>query len=154
MVAPIWIISKGILCLYRMQRGHLRSLRNDQHHWGSPTRITCFWSSGHTIGTVAWNASIRASRRMYEIGLSCGMSKKEQEDDNRGGNEQADNGPVDDEHRRQKCRGWTCILRYSSCKSIYSPLSKRWVHTTIGCGKQGFPSAQPYLSHTIRTVSS
>ncbi|PKX95786.1 hypothetical protein P174DRAFT_366768, partial [Aspergillus novofumigatus IBT 16806] len=21
-------------------------------------------------------------------------------------------------------------------------------HTTIGCGKQGFPSAQPYLSHT------
>lgn len=41
---------------------------------------------------------------MYEIGLSCGMSKKEQEDDNRGGNEQADNGPVDDEHRRQKCR--------------------------------------------------
>ncbi|KAJ5946383.1 hypothetical protein N7454_003222 [Penicillium verhagenii] len=22
------------------------------------------------------------------------------------------------------------------------------VHTTIGCGKQGFPSAQPYLSHT------
>ncbi|KAJ5951273.1 uncharacterized protein N7479_009686, partial [Penicillium vulpinum] len=24
------------------------------------------------------------------------------------------------------------------------------VHTTIGCGKQGFPSAQPYLSHTPR----
>ncbi|PKX91516.1 hypothetical protein P174DRAFT_373992 [Aspergillus novofumigatus IBT 16806] len=22
------------------------------------------------------------------------------------------------------------------------------LHTTIGCGKQGFPSAQPYLSHT------
>ncbi|KAJ5724840.1 hypothetical protein N7493_006568 [Penicillium malachiteum] len=22
------------------------------------------------------------------------------------------------------------------------------VHTTTGCGKQGFPSAQPYLSHT------
>ncbi|KAJ5415247.1 hypothetical protein N7465_003942 [Penicillium sp. CMV-2018d] len=22
------------------------------------------------------------------------------------------------------------------------------IHTTIGCGKQGFPSAQPYLSHT------
>ncbi|KAJ5884525.1 hypothetical protein N7504_012097 [Penicillium tannophilum] len=22
------------------------------------------------------------------------------------------------------------------------------VHTTIGCGEQGFPSAQPYLSHT------
>ena len=22
------------------------------------------------------------------------------------------------------------------------------VHATIGCGKQGFPSAQPYLSHT------
>ena len=21
-------------------------------------------------------------------------------------------------------------------------------HTTTGCGKQGFPSAQPYLSHT------
>ncbi|EYE94544.1 hypothetical protein EURHEDRAFT_457544, partial [Aspergillus ruber CBS 135680] len=21
-------------------------------------------------------------------------------------------------------------------------------HTTIGCGEQGFPSAQPYLSHT------
>ncbi|KAJ5427080.1 hypothetical protein N7465_002150 [Penicillium sp. CMV-2018d] len=24
------------------------------------------------------------------------------------------------------------------------------VHATIGCGKQGFPSAQPYLSHTPR----
>ncbi|PYI36158.1 hypothetical protein BP00DRAFT_332863, partial [Aspergillus indologenus CBS 114.80] len=24
----------------------------------------------------------------------------------------------------------------------------RIVHTTTGCGKQGFPSAQPYLSHT------
>ncbi|PYI27828.1 hypothetical protein BP00DRAFT_352526, partial [Aspergillus indologenus CBS 114.80] len=22
------------------------------------------------------------------------------------------------------------------------------IHTTTGCGKQGFPSAQPYLSHT------
>ncbi|PYH29276.1 hypothetical protein BO87DRAFT_320102 [Aspergillus neoniger CBS 115656] len=22
------------------------------------------------------------------------------------------------------------------------------LHTTTGCGKQGFPSAQPYLSHT------
>ncbi|PWY69621.1 hypothetical protein BO94DRAFT_293973 [Aspergillus sclerotioniger CBS 115572] len=22
------------------------------------------------------------------------------------------------------------------------------VHTTTGCGEQGFPSAQPYLSHT------
>ncbi|KOS37312.1 hypothetical protein ACN38_g11897 [Penicillium nordicum] len=22
------------------------------------------------------------------------------------------------------------------------------IHTTIGCGKQGFPSAEPYLSHT------
>ncbi|KAJ5275620.1 hypothetical protein N7505_004165 [Penicillium chrysogenum] len=22
------------------------------------------------------------------------------------------------------------------------------IHMTIGCGKQGFPSAQPYLSHT------
>ena len=31
---------------------------------------------------------------------------------------------------------------------------KRPVHTTIGCGKQGFPSAQPYLSHTIRMVNS
>ena len=31
---------------------------------------------------------------------------------------------------------------------IYSPLFRRLVHTTIGCGKQGFPSAQPYLSHT------
>ena len=31
---------------------------------------------------------------------------------------------------------------------IYSPLTKESVHTTIGCGKQGFPSAQPYLSHT------
>ncbi|KAJ5183407.1 hypothetical protein N7492_001023 [Penicillium capsulatum] len=25
---------------------------------------------------------------------------------------------------------------------------KRLAHTTTGCGKQGFPSAQPYLSHT------
>ena len=31
----------------------------------------------------------------------------------------------------------------------YIPLYMSWpVHTTIGCGKQGFPSAQPYLSHT------
>ncbi|KUM63730.1 hypothetical protein ACN42_g3374, partial [Penicillium freii] len=26
-------------------------------------------------------------------------------------------------------------------------LSVTIIHTTIGCGKQGFPSAQPYLSH-------
>ena len=29
---------------------------------------------------------------------------------------------------------------------LYFPWDKRFVHTTIGCGKQGFPSAQPYLS--------
>ncbi|KAJ5533852.1 hypothetical protein N7527_000106 [Penicillium freii] len=28
------------------------------------------------------------------------------------------------------------------CRYLAGP-----VHTTIGCGKQGFPSAQPYLSH-------
>ncbi|KUM63726.1 hypothetical protein ACN42_g3364 [Penicillium freii] len=28
------------------------------------------------------------------------------------------------------------------------------IHTTIGCGKQGFPSAQPYLSHIFCTVNS
>ncbi|KAJ5794499.1 hypothetical protein N7457_001098 [Penicillium paradoxum] len=27
-------------------------------------------------------------------------------------------------------------------------ISYHLIHTTIGCGKQGFPSAQPYLSHT------
>ena len=31
-------------------------------------------------------------------------------------------------------------FRYYSLQAI------RPVHTTIGCGKQGFPSAQPYLS--------
>ena len=30
----------------------------------------------------------------------------------------------------------------------YTILIHLSVHTTIGCGKQGFPSAQPYLSHT------
>ena len=29
---------------------------------------------------------------------------------------------------------------------IYSPFVKKPLHTTIGCGEQGFPSAQPYLS--------
>ncbi|KAJ5415218.1 hypothetical protein N7465_003913, partial [Penicillium sp. CMV-2018d] len=32
------------------------------------------------------------------------------------------------------------ILSFSSTRNM--------IHTTIGCGKQGFPSAQPYLSHT------
>ncbi|KAJ5394027.1 uncharacterized protein N7487_011668 [Penicillium crustosum] len=41
--------------------------------------------------------------------------------------------------------------------SFYMPISAltllcspthNMIHTTIGCGKQGFPSAQPYLSHT------
>ncbi|CAI7627917.1 unnamed protein product [Penicillium crustosum] len=32
--------------------------------------------------------------------------------------------------------------------AISSSLAHNLVHTTIGCGKQGFPSAQPYLSHT------
>jgi hypothetical protein len=27
-------------------------------------------------------------------------------------------------------------------------------HTTIGCGEQGFPSAQPYLSHILNAVNS
>ena len=26
-------------------------------------------------------------------------------------------------------------------------------HTTIGCEKQGFPSAQPYLSHMLSAVN-
>ena len=38
-------------------------------------------------------------------------------------------------------------------KPLYPKSSKRSihispVHTTTGCGEQGFPSAQPYLSHT------
>ncbi|EDP47750.1 conserved hypothetical protein [Aspergillus fumigatus A1163] len=35
------------------------------------------------------------------------------------------------------------IIRSWECFTI-RPLAR----TTIGCGKQGFPSAQPYLSHT------
>ena len=31
---------------------------------------------------------------------------------------------------------------------LYSLTTRNLAHTTIGCGKQGFPSAQPYLSHT------
>ncbi|PWY79323.1 glycoside hydrolase [Aspergillus heteromorphus CBS 117.55] len=31
---------------------------------------------------------------------------------------------------------------------LYTDLSVTLAHTTIGCGEQGFPSAQPYLSHT------
>lgn len=36
---------------------------------------------------------------------------------------------------------------------IYSCFSILSAHTTIGCGKQGFPSVQPYLSHTFHTVN-
>ena len=37
---------------------------------------------------------------------------------------------------------------------LYSSSLKRLVHTTIGCGKQGFPSAQPYLSHILNVVNN
>ncbi|KAJ5183406.1 hypothetical protein N7492_001022 [Penicillium capsulatum] len=39
------------------------------------------------------------------------------------------------------------ILDFVIC-AIYFSSQKRLAHTTTGCGKQGFPSAQPYLSHT------
>ena len=38
------------------------------------------------------------------------------------------------------------VLEYQN--SYISLCLLKQVHTTIGCGKQGFPSAQPYLSHT------
>jgi hypothetical protein len=31
---------------------------------------------------------------------------------------------------------------------LYSPFQPTLIHTTIGCGEQGFPSAHSYLSHT------
>ena len=31
---------------------------------------------------------------------------------------------------------------------LYFTWIQSLVHTTTGCGEQGFPSAQPYLSHT------
>ncbi|KAJ5238292.1 hypothetical protein N7468_002911, partial [Penicillium chermesinum] len=37
---------------------------------------------------------------------------------------------------------------------IYCPNSNYLAHTTIGCGEQGFPSAQPYLSHIKNAVNS
>ncbi|GAB1194712.1 hypothetical protein APSETT444_003958 [Aspergillus pseudonomiae] len=33
-------------------------------------------------------------------------------------------------------------------RDVARDLGGKLVHTTIGCGEQGFPSAQPYLSHT------
>ena len=39
-----------------------------------------------------------------------------------------------------------CILYFSPTHNL--------IHTTIGCGKQGFPSAQPYLSQLFCTVNS
>ena len=41
--------------------------------------------------------------------------------------------------------GYTSL---SSSAIVYFAIVPYHVHTTIGCGKQGFPSAQPYLSHT------
>ncbi|KAJ5418390.1 hypothetical protein N7487_001940 [Penicillium crustosum] len=43
---------------------------------------------------------------------------------------------------------------YPNNQSIWIPSTLSFfstvnlTHTSIGCGKQGFPSAQPYLSHT------
>lgn len=42
-----------------------------------------------------------------------------------------------------------------SCTTvIYTSSFESLVHTTIGCGNQGFPPAQPYLGHAIHTVNS
>ncbi|KAJ5799463.1 L-lysine 2-3-aminomutase [Penicillium psychrosexuale] len=52
---------------------------------------------------------------------------------------------------------FTTLMRFYSQKSILEARqtiilcvssTSNLAHTTIGCGKQGFPSAQPYLSHT------
>ena len=42
-----------------------------------------------------------------------------------------------------------CIFgRLQKSRPIKGAPERNPPHTTIGCGKQGFPSAQPYLSHT------
>jgi hypothetical protein len=44
-------------------------------------------------------------------------------------------------------QGRICLPHLIPLQYISNTLFEQ-AHTTIGCGKQGFPSAQPYLSHT------
>ncbi|KAL4931363.1 hypothetical protein BDV17DRAFT_15514 [Aspergillus undulatus] len=37
---------------------------------------------------------------------------------------------------------------FTCCCCSYFTIQLSLAHTTTGCGEQGFPSAQPYLSHT------
>ncbi|KOS41496.1 hypothetical protein ACN38_g7641 [Penicillium nordicum] len=57
---------------------------------------------------------------------------------------------------RNACRATTDMQHcfkaarpHSIILSTYNP-----IHTTMGCGKQGFPSAQPYLSHIFCTANT
>jgi hypothetical protein len=46
------------------------------------------------------------------------------------------------------------ILSLTEHCTLYSFSLLYLVHTTIGCGEQGFPSAQPYLGHILNAVNN